>query len=266
MTVAIMTRRSNAAIGAAVLLAFSSILSGAAIAAATSTVQADVEVFVCSTDRQDAPVLSMYPAGSGVLKKLPLAPDWSFSDHAWRTSLDVPAGSYVVSARSKQCAGQFANWYAQPGAVRHVAFTLNQPSSIANIDGDRNAGVVYGSLPSQTAQVELLPADAALREQTRRQVSIDGTSYQVTNLARGRYTLRVLFGSVIVRREIMLPSSHAIVRADFTAADAAEIVRQQANGSAFVQVSGGAGTASRALRLGNATIDGWTSDAGNPAQ
>jgi hypothetical protein len=265
MTVAIMTRRSNAATGAAVLLACSSILSGAAIAAATSTVRANLEVFVCSSDRQDAPVLSMYPAGSGI-SKLALAPDWSFSDHAWRTTIDVPAGSYVVSARSKQCAGQFANWYAQPGAVRHVAFTLNQPSSIANIDGDRNAGVVYGSLPSQTAQVELLPSDAALREKTRRQVTIDGTSYQETHLAGGRYTLQVSFGSVIVRREITLPSSHAIVRADFTAADAAEIVRQQASGSGFVEVSGGAGIACRVFRLGNATIDGWTSEAGNPAR
>jgi hypothetical protein len=256
MIAATMTRCFTAAMSAAVLLFLSTMSPIRATAA--STVRTAVEVFVCSTDREDVPALSMYAAGSGNLKMQ--APRWSFDGYAWRTSVDVPQGNYIVSARSKRCNGLSGQWYAQPGAVRHVTLTLNEGGRVANIDGSTYAGVVYGSLPSQTAQVELMSADSPIGEQTRRQASIDGASYQEGNLPRGRYVLRMSVGSVIVSREITLPSSNAVLRVDFTPADAAEIIRQQARGSAFVRVSDSTGTPSQTYRLGSAEVDGWVSD------
>jgi hypothetical protein len=226
---------------------------------AASTVRAAVQVFPCSVDREDVPVLSMYAAGLGPFKTQ-VAPRWNFNGEVWTTTVDVPHGNYIVSVRSKRCNGLSMQWYAQPGALRHVTLTLNEGGRVANIDGNIYAGVVYGSLPSQTAQVELMSADSPIGEQTRRQASIDGDTYQEGDLPRGRYVLRISLGSVIVSREITLPSSNAVVRADFTAADALEIIRQQARGSGFIRVSDSSGMPSHTFRLGSAEADGWISD------
>jgi hypothetical protein len=152
-------------------------------------------------------------------------------------------------------------WYAQPGAIRHVALALNVGRVFAVIDGGLNAGVVYGSLPSQTAQVELMSADSPIGEQTRRQVSTDGDTFQQNYLSRGRYVVRISLGrGLIVSREITLESSNAVVRADFTAADAAEIVRQQARGAGFIRVFDSMTTSGSTFHLGNAETDGWISN------
>jgi hypothetical protein len=254
MIAAITTRSFGAVVIAVAVLFLPSLSPIQAIAA--PTVRAAVEVFVCSNDREDVPMLSMYAAGSGNLK-MQAAPRWSFSGNAWRTSVDVPQGNYVVSARSKRCSGLGTQWYALSGATRHVTLTLNEGGAVANIDGNRYAGVVYGSLPSQTAQVEVMPADSVIGEQRRSQGSIDGDMYQQAGLSRGRYILRISVGSVIVSRQITLASSKAVVRADFTPADAAEIIRQQARGSGFIQVSDSSAAGSQTYRLGNGEVDGW---------
>ena len=226
---------------------------------ASSTVRVAVEVFVCSSDREDVPVLSMYAARSGNVK-MQVAPRWSFNGDAWRTSVDVPQGNYVISARSKRCNGLSTQWYALPGAVRHITLTLNEEGRVGNIGGNYYAGVVYGSLPSQTTKVEVMSVDGAIGEQTRLQASVDGETYQEGYLPRGRYVLRASLGSVIVSREITLASGNAVVRADFTPADAAEIIRQQARGSRFTRVTDSTGASIQSYRLGSSEIDGWISD------
>src|SRR5580692_2733392 len=109
----IMIRYFATMISAAILLLS---MSSPIQATAASTVRVAVEVFVCSVDRNDAPVLSTYAAGSGNLR-MHAAPRWVFNGDAWRTSVDVPQGHYVVSARSKRCGQQGVQWYAQPGAI-----------------------------------------------------------------------------------------------------------------------------------------------------
>jgi hypothetical protein len=255
--IAAMGRRLGAIVSAVILLLTIGLLPIQVNAA--STVRVAVEVFVCSNDRADVPMLSMYAAGSGPLK-MQVAPRWTFNGDAWTASVDVPQGHYVVSARSKGCGSRSVQWYALPGEIRHIALALNQGNRVAMIGDFMYAGVVYGVLPSRTAQVELLSADSAIGEQTRRQIPTDAETFQQDYLPRGRYVLRVSLGGVIVSREITLPSSNAVVRADFTATDAAEIVRQQARGAGFVQVFDSMATSSQTFHLGNAEVDGWISN------
>lgn len=163
---------------------------------------------------------------------------------------------------------------AIPGEQRHLAITLNKVTNLGNgrtlatLDENMYAGVIYGYLPAASATVEVMSADSILGEQTRRNARVDGDTYQVGHLRSGDYIIRVVFGSVVAIKKVTVPKKPpygAAIRADLTTADAASIVRQQSNGSGFVpagtfKTNQGNSEPLTTFRLGSATVDGWTTD------
>jgi hypothetical protein len=238
---------------AAALLAFAP-----SVGYAAPLVRVAVEVFTCTNDRDDVPTLSVI----GVAPADPdadVSPHWSFDGTAWQATVDVREGRYIVDAKSDHCSGATRQWYAVPGETRHIALTLNQRGRVAMIDQNMYGGVIYGSLPTATARVQIMSAVSPLGEQTRRDATIDGRTYQVTDLPHGTYVVRIDFGSVIVSRSVTLATNDSIARSDLSADDASEIVKQQARGSGDVKIASN-WFPTQTYRLGDATADGWRSN------
>lgn len=226
---------------------------------AEDSVTLTLRVFPCARDLQAEPALRVSDIAKS-FAEIPVRARWAVNDAAWETTFNVPVGHYIVSSGSPHCSGETEQWIAIPGDLRHLAITINK-TKVATVDEDMYAGAVYGYLPIGVTSVEVMQANSVIGEQTRRTATVDGNTYQIGHLPQGSYVIRLAFGNVVASRQVSIPKDvyGPEVRADFTTADAASIVQQQAAGSGFVplpdkQFPG------ETFRLGAATIGGWTTE------
>jgi len=230
---------------------------------ALPTAQVTATIFECAYDANDAPTLRIADVDR-LFAPVPVTPQWSFQEPIWQTTVAVPVGHYIINARTKHCTGESEQLVTIAGQTRHVTVTLNDrvtPNKLtARIDEDMYASAVYGFLPSLPSRAEIMAADSTIGEQTRRSATIDGNFYEFDHLKAGRYVVRLVFGDIVVSREVVIPKDiyGATVRADLTARDASEIVRTQAAGTGYVPVENYMHEKVETHRLGPATVDGWT--------
>jgi hypothetical protein len=199
---------------------------------------------------------------------VPVAPQWSFEEPVWKTTLSIPGGHYIFESHTKRCAGESEQLVVIPGQERHVTMTLDERQEASaktvtvRLDEDMYAAAVYGLLPSLTARVELMSADSLIGEQTRQTAKVDGTIYEFDHMKSGRYVLRVTYGDIVVSREVVIPPNEygAVVRADLSPEDASQFVQQQAAGSHSVSVDNYMNESIITFRRGPATIDGWSNE------
>lgn len=233
------------------------------------TAQVTTTVFECAHDASDAPTLRLADLDR-LFASVPVNPQWTFETAVWRTTVAVPAGHYILHSRTSHCSGESEQLVAIPGLTRHVTITLDdrqketrsgQIQSV-RVDEDMYASAVYGFLPSSTAKVEIMSASSVLGEQTRQAAKVDGTVYEADHLRPGRDILRVSFGEIVVSREVVIPRDiyGALVRADLTAHDAAEIVKIQGAGSGFTLVNRYVPEKVMMFHRGTAVVDGWTNE------
>lgn len=254
------------------LLAFSILVSlkpataGAAEAISSPAASISITVFECVHDAGSPPVLRVTDIDK-ILASVPVTPQWYFQEPVWKTTISVPSGHYIFHARTKHCTGESEQLVAIPGIVRHLTITLDEkdeqaPGTIQSVkvDEDMYASAVYGVLPSAIARVELMSLTSPIGEQTRQTAKVDGDVYEFDHLMPGRYVVRIVYGDILVSREVIIPSNvyGAVVRADLTAEEASRIVQVQASGSGFVSVENYAHEQEQRLRLGSAVVDGWT--------
>jgi hypothetical protein len=228
--------------------------------AAASSVQVAIEVFPCAPTTS-APELRISDIAK-TFATVPTAPRWSFDGFAWKATVSVPEGHYIVHSGSDQCSGESEQWVAIAGQPRHVAITLNKKGRLTSIDENMYAGAVFGLLPSVPVKIEIMSGDSIIGEQTRKAAAVDGNAYQVDHLEAGQYVLRIAFGGVVASREVTIPSRPygATTRADLTRADASEIVKMQAAGSGFIPVQYNGTEPLQTFRVGSAVVDGWITD------
>lgn len=221
-------------------------------------VELSLTVFPCVKDAALEPTLRISDIAQ-TFANVPIKSTWTTRTSDWQTTVTVPVGHYIVSAIYPHCTGETEQWVAIPGAARHLAITMNK-SKVTTVDEDMYAGAIYGTLPSPAARVEVMEANSAIGEQTRRSAMTDGDTYQIGHLRSGDYVVRVVFGNVIASRAVHVPKDTygPAVRADLTSADALSLVGQQASGSKFVPVPNVEKEPAVTFRLGAASANGWT--------
>lgn len=231
------------------------------------TARVTTTVFECTHDASEAPTLRLDDLDR-LFASVPITPQWTFEAPVWKTTVAVPDGHYILHSYTSRCSGESEQLVAIPGLTRNVTITLDErhkqarPGQIQSVrvDEDMFASAVYGVLPTSTAKVDIMSASSVLGEQTRQTAKVDGTVYEADHLRPGRYILRIAFGEVIVSREAVIPRDvyGALVRADLTAHDAAEIVGLQAAGSGFALVDRPSAEKVMMFHRGTAVVDGWT--------
>ena len=241
-----------------------------AMNAASQTARVAITVFECEHDATAAPKLTIYDLDR-IFAAGSIVPTWSFEDPVWKTTISLPAGHYILSARTTHCSGETEQLVAVSDRTRHVTMTLDErqanPKAITvRIDEDMYASAVYGLLPGDVARIEMMSADSLIGEQSRQTAKIDNDIYEFDHLRSGSYILRASYGDIWVSREVVIPANQygVTVRADLTPEDASEIVREQAAGSAFVPVHYN-GPPLQTFRIGNASVDGWTTELLKPS-
>jgi hypothetical protein len=254
------------AASAAVLCALTVFWPGRDTFAQGASVDVRIEVFSCASGASDQPELRIWKLTYPTFAAVPVDPRWLFDGRTWQTTVSVPRGHYIVDSFSKNCSGHGEQWVAAPGQLRHITEALNEAlkgdGRITSVDENMYAGAVYGQLPAAPARVEMMSAGSVVGEQTRRTATVDGDVYQINYLRHGSYVLRIVFGDVVVSRQVTVPDHvyGPVVRADLTPSDAAEIVRAEAAGAGFVTVRYNGTEPLKTFRLGNASVDGWTTN------
>ena len=174
------------------------------------TARLSITVFDCTPHSGKAPSLFIEDIDRR-FTSVPVSPRWTTGPPVWRTTVQIQAGHYIVSAGSSPCGGETEQLVALAGYTRHLAITLNRVVTRAGrvamvtVDEDMYAGAVYGILPNPMSSVEMMSATSIIGEQTRRTAKIDGMVFEFDHMIPGRYVLRLDAGDVAVSREVIVP-------------------------------------------------------------